>query len=170
MNMSIKQKDTLVLGVGNILKKDDGAGVHTINCLLQKYPDIVEYAEIMDGGTAGIDLMEYMVSHKKVIIIDSLKADSEPGSVYRFPAEKLSGCSEIFSQHQAGLAELVGMMKLAGYNPEMEIWGIVPSDVKSDEIGLTPAVEMAAGKAAEMIYESVLVKSSVNDKTITIGG
>ena len=45
----LQQKEILILGIGNILQKDDGIGVHIINELQNSWGDIPENVEIVDG-------------------------------------------------------------------------------------------------------------------------
>ncbi|MBN2079528.1 MAG: hydrogenase maturation protease [Spirochaetes bacterium] len=146
---------TLVLGIGNILKKDDGVGVHVANILRDEYPDLVESAEIIDGGTAGLDCLPLMTGRERIIVIDALKAKSEPGSLYHFRAKHLIDDGSPYSQHQLGLASIVRMLKLLGHEPEIEVIGIVPGDIASDEIGLTPAVASSARRAALMVRDMI---------------
>ncbi len=148
-------RGTLVLGIGNILKKDDGVGVHVAKMLLDDFPEAAEHAEIMDGGTAGLDCVPLMTGRKRIIVIDALKAESDPGSVYHFRAEHLKDDGSPYSQHQLGLASIVRMLKLLGHEPEIEVIGIVPGDIASDEIGLTPAVASSARRAAMMVREII---------------
>jgi hydrogenase maturation protease len=81
--------------------------------------------------------------------------DSPPGSVYRFSSEHLAGSTNIFSQHQVGLARIIDMMKIMGHEPLIEIIGIVPDDIRSDDIGLSPAVESSIDKTALLVIETV---------------
>jgi hydrogenase maturation protease len=49
----------LVLGVGNILLSDEGIGVRVIEALEQRYV-MPEGVDVLDGGTAGMELLEAM--------------------------------------------------------------------------------------------------------------
>ena len=146
---------TLVLGIGNILKKDDGVGVHVANMLLDEHAGLPERVEIMDGGTAGLDCIPFMAGRERIIVIDALKADSPPGSVYHFKASHLVDDGAAFSQHHIGLATIIRMLNILGHNPDIEVIGIVPADIVSDEIGLTPPVASSAQRAAMMVRELI---------------
>ncbi|MCL0091471.1 hydrogenase maturation protease [Dehalococcoidales bacterium] len=44
--------------------------------------------ELIDGGTAAFDYLDYLAYRDKVIIIDAVKGGNEPGTLYRFtPAD-----------------------------------------------------------------------------------
>lgn len=149
-----KIKPLLVLGVGNILHKDDGVGVHVIH-RLKKRSSIVPHVEIVDGGTAGFDLLSIMAGRKKILIVDALNADDVPGSIYRIPAYALKGSGDILSLHEAGVKQIIDMLYFTGENPEIEILGIVVKDISSLEIGLSNLVEQAVPGIAEEIFKII---------------
>ena len=70
----------LVLGVGNILLSDEGVGVRLVEALQQKYhfPDDVE---LVDGGTAGMELLEFLANKQHVVIIDAVLTGGEAGAI-----------------------------------------------------------------------------------------
>lgn len=70
---------TLVLGVGNLLLGDEGFGVHAARRLAAE--GVPDWARVEDGGTAGVDLLDLIASHERVIVIDALRVrQREPGS------------------------------------------------------------------------------------------
>jgi len=149
-----KYKPILVLGVGNILHRDDGVGVHVVNAL-RKRTSITPLADIVDGGTAGFDLLTIMAGRKKIIIIDALKADDVPGSIYRIPAYALKDSGSMLSLHEAGVKKIIDMLHFMGEDPEIEIVGIVIEDISSVEIGLSDKVENAVPRAIEEIIKII---------------
>lgn len=149
-----KIKPMLVLGVGNILHRDDGVGVHVIHTLKKRFP-IVPHAEIVDGGTAGFDLLSIMTGRKKILIVDALSADDVPGSIYRIPAYALKGSGDMLSLHEAGVKKIIDMLHFMGEDPEIEILGIVAEDISSLEIGLSSMVEQAVPGIVEEIIRII---------------
>ena len=61
--------NTLILGIGNYLLGDEGIGCHAISYLEER--DYAEKAELMDGGTGGFHLMDHLMRHQHVILIDA---------------------------------------------------------------------------------------------------
>ena len=55
----------LVLGIGNILQGDDGIGVHIVNEMISRGAISGDNVELIDGGTAGMDLIPEMTGRKK---------------------------------------------------------------------------------------------------------
>ena len=117
-----------VVGVGNLLLKDEGIGVHTTHALQQI--DIPHNVKIIDGGTSP-DLPYYLKNVDKLIIIDAVKAGGKPGTIYRFHPYDMDIESErIISLHELGLAQSLRMMRLMGNTPkETVIIGIEPKEI-----------------------------------------
>ena len=149
-----KYKEILVLGVGNILHRDDGVGVYVVHTL-RKRSSIVPIVDIIDGGTAGFDLLTIMTGRKRIIIVDALKADDVPGSIYRLPAYSLKDSGSMLSLHEAGVKKIIDMLHFMGEDPEIEIVGIVVEDISSVEIGLSERVEKAVPRVIEEIIRII---------------
>ena len=63
------EKETLVLGVGNLLLKDEGVGIHVIKALEnEKLP---AHVHLMDGGTGGLHLLSWLQGYDRIIMIDA---------------------------------------------------------------------------------------------------
>ena len=81
MSATAKER-ILVLGVGNLLMGDEGVGIHAIRELMERtHPP---HVDIIDGGTAGLDLLHVMEGYQKVLIIDAVDVGEEPGAILRF--------------------------------------------------------------------------------------
>ena len=66
---------TLVIGVGNTLRGDDGVGVHVARELARR--PLPEGVEALDGGTQGLDLIFRLEEADRVILIDAAKSPSD---------------------------------------------------------------------------------------------
>ncbi len=120
------KKPILLLGVGNILQKDDGIGVNVVNEMAEQELD--EQVEVVDGGIAGIDLLSIIEGRKTLIVLDAVKGDQKPGTIYRFsPEDVAESMVPIDSLHQLGLLETLLMVRLIGKEPEKTvIFGVQP--------------------------------------------
>ncbi len=130
----------LVLGIGNLLLSDEGLGIHVIRELQKEsFPQNIS---LVDGGTGGFELIRFFRGIDKVIIIDALKSDEKPGSVFRFTPEEL-GLSEFrpYSAHQGGLAELLNEIKNLNPMPEIIIYGIAVGEIVQYSMKLSQDVE-----------------------------
>ena len=142
---------TLILGIGNILRKDDGVGIHVINKLRAK--DLPAGVKLLDGGTAGLDLLTYLEDIDRLIIVDAILADGNPGTISVLPAEKLNSGKSSFSVHSHGIADIIDMSAALWKRLEAVIIGIIPKDCESYEIGLSEEVEDSVDKAVQIIME-----------------
>lgn len=74
---------TTILGLGNILLRDEGFGVHFLKELEKNY-HFPENVKLVDGGTLGYGLLDTISSCDRLLVIDIIKSDDQPGSIYRF--------------------------------------------------------------------------------------
>jgi hydrogenase maturation protease len=154
----MKKKSTLVIGVGNFLLADDGAGIHVVN-QLEKMP-LTSDVELLDGGTVGFELITHFQGRKKVIIIDAVKTEDDPGAVFRFKPEDLFFYKQkSFSVHQFGLHELFFFAQKMTPRPEIVVFGIVPQETKKFSTELSPAVRMGIQKMLPALLEEIGQKS-----------
>ena len=63
--------DVTILGVGNVILRDEGFGVRAAEYLDAHY-DFPESVQVVDGGTLGIELTQYVTGTKKLLVIDSI--------------------------------------------------------------------------------------------------
>ena len=68
-----------IIGIGNILRKDDGIGVHVINELEKE--GLPSTIQLVDGGTSTLDMLGYFLDYERIIVVDCLKAGYEPGTI-----------------------------------------------------------------------------------------
>lgn len=120
----------VILGVGNVLLKDEGVGIHVIHALQDSLlPTDIEL-EIIDGGTSP-NVLHLLERADKLIIIDAVAGGGEPGSVYRFRADDIiPEGKHIVSLHQIGLLESLKVMEYMGGRPkDMVIIGVEPKEM-----------------------------------------
>ncbi|NLC76554.1 MAG: hydrogenase maturation protease [Clostridia bacterium] len=144
----------LVLGVGNVLLQDEGFGVHLVNELaLKDWPPQVEF---IDGGTAGMELIYLFAGVSLLIVVDSLDASMEPGSVFKFKIEDFAGLPEGIktSFHDIGLLEVLQTARLLGCLPETIIYGVQPKTVDWG-LELTPELSQVKNKVADLIAQEI---------------
>jgi hydrogenase maturation protease len=148
MNESLKRTShrTVVIGVGNLLMKDEGIGIHVMKAL-QEMP-LPDNVTIIDGGTSP-DIIACTRSGDKLIIVDSARAGGEPGAIYRFQPDDLEdSAGEVLSVHELGVPQNLRLMLLSGNGPsEVIIIGIEPKEIDWGT-ELSPELE---GKIPEII-------------------
>lgn len=119
---------TVVAGIGNVLLKDEGIGVHVVREMgRMNLPDSVQ---LVDVGTSTIDLLSYIEDAEKLIIVDALEGGEEPGTIYRFTPDELILKEETRgSAHQLGPMDTLRMAKKLGRQPSTVIIGVEPEAI-----------------------------------------
>lgn len=132
--------DVLILGIGNILLKDEGVGVRAVEALEKRYL-MPESVEIVDGGTAGFELLSYIRNREYLIVIDAIAHGQAPGTVMRVEGEDVRATfSHRISPHQLGISDVLAASLVAGEPPRnLVLFGIEPKDIAtgldlSDEV------------------------------------
>lgn len=140
----------LVLGLGNLLLRDEGVGLHVLR-RLETELELPEGLELLDGGTSGMDLLNDLIDRDAVIVIDAIKSAAAPGTVVRLADDEVPAFFQTrFSPHQIGLVDVLAALELMEAKPrEVILIGIVPEDL---ELGLelSPRVAEGAARAFEM--------------------
>ena len=72
----------LILGIGNTLLGDEGAGVHALQRLLADADNGT--VELMDAGTLGFNLLPTLEVHPRLIVLDAAELDAPAGTVRVF--------------------------------------------------------------------------------------
>ncbi len=141
---------TVVLGVGNLLLRDEGVGIHAVRRLTQEYRLPAE-VEVVDGGCAGYALFEVVARAERVVVVDALLTEAPAGTMFRFRPADLDG--EVgggvrLSLHDVGILEVLQAAQLLGHRPEVVILGVQPADVSPFGVELSPVL---AGVLPELV-------------------
>jgi len=118
---------TVVLGLGNLLLADEGVGVHAAHALAGL--GVPEDVEILDVGTAILDALPALEDADRVIVIDAVKADGPPGSVYLLPLDRLLPAEHIASMHGFDLSRVVALLGRQ-QPPEVVVIGVEPARIE----------------------------------------
>ncbi|AFM42389.1 hydrogenase maturation protease [Desulfosporosinus acidiphilus SJ4] len=140
----------MVMGVGNILLSDEGLGVRFLDELAQK--SLPENVELLEGGTAGLELVHLIQEVDFLIIIDAINAQSEPGALFRFQPGDIQVLPEQFevSFHQIGIIEVLTMANVLGRAPQTLIFGVQPKKLEWG-MEISPEIETLFPKLAELV-------------------
>lgn len=120
------------MGLGNILLRDEGVGVHIIKTLIESY-DVPENVHLIDGGTMGLDLLPFIEGMDKVLIIDAVNLDKEPGTIEIIENDDIpSFISTKISIHQIGLPDVLAASRLLEITPAWTtLVGIQPESIET---------------------------------------
>jgi len=144
---------TLILGVGNTLLGDDGAGVHVARQLQDA--GLTEGVRVLDAGTLGFALLPEVQDCGALIVVDAARDGLAPGSVTVREGGAMDAfvCRRGRSVHDVGIADLLAMARLSGQLPARRaLVGIEPAAVEWSMV-CTPAVAEALPVALARVRE-----------------
>ena len=146
---------TLILGIGNILLSDDGVGVHTVR-FLQQTAQFPEEVQVLDGGTKGLDLLQYLEGVSRLILIDAIETGDPPGTLTRIAGEQVPSYLQLkMSPHEIGLPDMLFAARLRDIYPaEVVVWGMQPA---TTEVGmeLSPPVQAQVELLADKVLDEL---------------
>lgn len=151
-------QSVLVVGLGNVLMGDDGIGIRIIE-RIQRRCRTPQHMEILDGGTAGYRLIDYMEGLDRLVIVDAVRGGEKPGAVYRLtPDELLLNPGLRLSGHHINLSEVLKLAGKMGILPETVIIGIEPHEVDYG-MKLSRTVEWAMERAVRLVMDEAGLES-----------
>ena len=145
--------NVLILGIGNLLWADEGFGVRAVEAL-HRYYELPDTVTVMDGGTQGIYLVQYVRDADVLIVFDAVDYGLAPATVKRVEGEEVPaflGVKKI-SLHQTGFQEVLAMAEMMGDAPEhLLLLGVQPVELEDyggslrDEVKaqIQPCIDMA---------------------------
>ena len=156
----------VVLGLGNILLRDEGVGVRVIEELQKRY-DFSPSVKLIDGGTAGFGLVTEIEGCIKLLVVDAVKAGNDPGTVYKFSRNDITvQIPQTLSVHDLGFYEALEHWKMLGIEPEVLFFGIEPEDMASWGFDLTPCIQDKMPKLVALVIEQLRADGiTVTEKT-----
>jgi len=150
-----KKYTVTILGLGNLLFKDEGFGVHFVREFQGKYR-LPENVAVIDGGTLGYMLMDEICQTEHLVVVDTVRADDEPGSIYRFSPEAIPlQVHYNVSAHEVEFLDVLSKAEMLGEAPETVIIAVVPEDIAGTGIELTPSVRACLPKVEALVKEEL---------------
>jgi hydrogenase maturation protease len=147
---------TLILGMGNSLLSDDGAGLYVAAELRNKLnqPEIT----IMETGVAGLSLLDLLVGYDKAIIVDAIQTvGGKAGQIYRLGPEAFDTTRRTATSHDVDFTTALEFGKKAGLAlpQEIVIFAVEASDVSTFSEECTPEVKKAIPTCVETILQEL---------------
>lgn len=156
------KKKNIVIGVGNMLFKDEGVGIYASEYLSQNY-EFEGDIEVIDGGTLGFKLMSYFQEYENVVILDTVSIEDNPGEIFRLPSDVLLGLGNYRkTAHEVEIVEMLEICSVLDSHANVTILGIIPEDIVSVGIGLTDTME---NRFEEFILHAIKEIESLGVKT-----
>ena len=145
-----------ILGIGNILFRDEGFGVRVIE-RLQEWYAFSDNVSIIDGGVLGMNLLGVLAECDHLIVIDAVRNKSRPGTLLRLAGEEIPARIRAKnSLHQVDFLEALTLCQALDKVPETIILGIEPEDIETLGDELTPLIQSAINPMIEMVLQEIV--------------
>jgi hydrogenase maturation protease len=145
---------TVILGIGNLLRSDDGVGLHVIEKLggenLGAGVDVNE-------ASSGLDMLDAIKGYDRLILVDAIKTGGEPGSIYQLSKEEFGNVPTVhsFSTHLNmdffSMLELGGKLFPGEMPEDITVVAIEAEDVMTISDKCTPKVERVIAEVVDLI-------------------
>ena len=126
------KNEVTILGIGNVILRDEGFGVRVAE-YLDKHYEFPDTVQIVDGGTLGIELTQFVTGTEKLLVIDSINGGAEPGTTFRFHNDDvMEHFQDKLSAHEVGIQDVLGLLTVTGHKiPDVVVIGAQPFDVEA---------------------------------------
>ena len=143
---------TIIIGLGNPLRHDDGIGVAVVETLKQS-SRLPEQITVIDAGTSYLEALLLMQGYQRVFLIDAADIGGAPGDWQCIPIDDISFIPDILTKygsfHNAGLRDAIALGQTLGILPrEIFIYAIQPQDTRV-AVGLSKPNSVAVGEIME---------------------
>jgi hydrogenase maturation protease len=144
----------VVLGLGNLMRTDDAAGMHALSRLAGDIR-LPAGVRLVEGGTLGLELLYRVENASLLLVLDAVDANERPGTLMLFEGKEVEALPRGRSIHLLGLADLLSALRLTGRAPfEVILLGIQPESTGWGT-ELTPAVDAAVARLIEIALEKI---------------
>ncbi|MBF0523830.1 MAG: HyaD/HybD family hydrogenase maturation endopeptidase [Deltaproteobacteria bacterium] len=141
----------VIMGVGNTILTDEGVGVRVLEILRDRYA-FPANVNLVDGGTLGLSLLGVVEGADLLIVIDAVKNQGSPGTLYRLTWDDITGRVRYKdSMHQLDLVEALTITELIFERPEIIIIGVEPADISTPGLSLTPMIQEKTQDMVQMV-------------------
>lgn len=140
---------TLILGVGNLLLKDEGVGIHVVRALEKE--TLPPGVSVLDGGTGGLHLIGWLTGYDRIILVDATLDEHPPGTVRLIRPRFAADYPPLMSAHEIGLRDMIEAMLLCGDLPDVHLIVVSVADLQEVDMRLSPAVEAAVPEVIRLI-------------------
>jgi hydrogenase maturation protease len=163
----------VVLGMGNLLRRDEGVGIRALQRLEELYM-LPPTVRLVDGGTLGLELLSYLEDADRALVLDATLSDDGPGTLVQISGDDVPAYFGMrTSPHEIALPDLLAVARLRGATPpELVLVGIHPASI---ELGWELS-DIVAGRLDDMVASAVDVLHhwgiavERRDNAVAVGG
>jgi len=143
----------LVLGIGNLLLRDEGVGIHIVRHL--ERDEIPQGVLLLDGGTGSFLLLDPMQRARKVILIDATLDHNPPGTVRRLVPRFSTDYPRTLAAHDIGLKDLLDAFYLLGHPVDVVLFAVSIAPLQDMCLELSPELAERLPDIAELVKDEI---------------
>ena len=148
------KKNILILCCGYPYQTDKGFGYH-VSKKMEKM-NLPENVELLEVGESASMIPAFIADVGKLIVVDYFQTKDKPGTVVRLKIEEVpvtvDGLTDIAKSH---FMDTLQHLKVMGQCPETIFIGVVPQDIQTEGLSLTPEIEDKIPKVIEMVFAEI---------------
>lgn len=153
---------TAVIGLGNVLMSDEGAGVRALEAL--EPGSLPEGVELFDGGTAFHVLIGELEGFDRWVIVDAVRGDGPPGTIYRLDLDEIArdnaADGSYLSVHDLGVRQVVRWAHLIHRTPDdIVLIGVEPARI-TPSMDLSPTLQRRLPALAQAVLNELQVRAA----------
>ena len=141
----------MVIGLGNPLMADDGAGLAALDRL--RAFEFDPAIELVDGGTWGLSLLPVIEDAERLVLLDAINVGARPGTIVVLERSQIPRyLSTKVSPHQIALSEVLALAELRGRLPRHT----VAIGVQPERVDLTAALSRAVERQLDRVVSAAV--------------
>ena len=154
----IHKVKVLIIGIGNLLRSDDGVGLHVIETLRKE--DLSDNVDLMDG-LSGLDILDVIEGYDRIIIIDAIQTGGEPGTIHKLSLEDLKAKHTLHSYSTHLNMDFPTVLELGRklfpekIPEDITIIAVEAEDITTISDKCTPQVEKAVPEVVQLIKKLI---------------
>ena len=147
-------KKIVVIGIGNLLRKDDGIGIILLEKIIKRKNELPKNIDYIDGGTGGINLLHLIQRYETIIFLDAVNFNGKVGESKLIKLENIKQKNIIssMSTHSFDILKVIEISKKIDKNSKNIF--IFAVQVKDVSFGLSISKEL--NKKIKQIVENLM--------------
>ncbi len=151
-------KKIAIIGIGQSMRGDDGAGMEAVRQWQEKFPETAGRPDVRIEASElpGLALLDMLHKVDIAVFVDAVQSAAQPGTIHRLDESELASFLAISkSAHGWGIAETIRMgRQLADINSIIRIIGIEAEQVEMGQ-GLSKSIQGAMPAICDVIEEEL---------------
>jgi hydrogenase maturation protease len=136
---------TLVMGMGNPYLRDDAVGIRLAAFLYRQLGRTSGVSWLEECSAGGLEILDRVAGHDRLVLLDSIRAGGEPGSWYRFDGRSLRETMNLRNVHDTNLATALELGRRLGLrvpgDEEVHVFAVEVEDNHTFDAAMTEALE-----------------------------